>query len=79
AVFNLRTHKILIIPLMLILTAVFNGIGEVIYSERLFWNALSLAALCLNIYSNENIMNEERIADSNSIQAAERLHINGKI
>jgi len=54
---KLRTHEMLIIPLMLILTAVFNGIGEVIYCTRLFWNTLSLAVLCLSAYINENKLN----------------------
>lgn len=45
----IRFNIIHIIPFMLILTAIFNGIGEVMYSERLFWNALSLAGLSLGI------------------------------
>lgn len=44
---SLSLNAIHIIPLILILTAIFNGIGEVMYSERLFWNALSLAGLIL--------------------------------
>jgi O-antigen ligase len=47
----IRFNIINIIPFMLILTAIFNGIGEVMYSERLFWNALSLAGLSL-LYGN---------------------------
>jgi O-antigen ligase len=47
---SLSNHIIYLIPLLLILTAIFNGIGEVMYSERLFWNALSLAGLSLNIF-----------------------------
>jgi len=48
--------QILIIPLMLILTAFFNGVGEVIYTERLFWNALALAGLCLVTNNKSNTM-----------------------
>lgn len=48
--------QILIIPLMLILTAIFNGVGEVIYTERLFWNALALAGLCLVTNNKSNTM-----------------------
>lgn len=55
-VLHLRTHELLIIPLMLILTAIFNGIGEVIFSERLFWNTLALAALCLATYHKRNML-----------------------
>ncbi len=59
---KLGTHALLTVPLMLIFTAVFNGIGEVIYSERLFWNTLSLAVLCLATYSNESIFNAINIS-----------------
>lgn len=45
---NIGNYKFLIIPLILILTALFNGIGEVIYNDRLFWNAISLGGLCLS-------------------------------
>lgn len=44
---KLHENVFLIIPLLLILTACFNGIGEVIYNDRLFWNALSLGGICL--------------------------------
>lgn len=47
-ILRLKSNKVLFIPLVLILTAFINGIGEVMYSERLFWNTISLAALCLN-------------------------------
>ncbi len=50
---TMRLNIINIIPLILILTAIFNGIGEVMYSERLFWNALSLSGLALNLKVNE--------------------------
>ena len=55
---KIHTQELLMIPLMLILTAIFNGIGEIIYSERLFWNALSLAALCLVTFSKANVQLE---------------------
>lgn len=47
-IFKLRRQEMFIIPLVLIMTAFFNGVGEVIYSERWFWNALALAALCIS-------------------------------
>jgi len=47
AVSKIRLQRILFIPLMMILTAVFNGVGEVIYAERFFWNAFALTALCI--------------------------------
>jgi O-antigen ligase len=50
----IRFNNIYIIPFMLILTAIFNGIGEVMYSERLFWNALSLAGLSLLYKKNKS-------------------------
>nr|WP_319219499.1 O-antigen ligase family protein [uncultured Trichococcus sp.] len=51
---SVKFNVIHIIPLMLILTAIFNGIGEVMYSERLFWNGLSLAALSLSTLERKN-------------------------
>ena len=48
---KIRSFEIFIIPLMLILTGLFNGVGEIMYTERIFWNALSIACLCLTTYS----------------------------
>lgn len=45
---SLKMNVRFIIPIILILTAMFNGIGEVIYNDRLFWSALSLGGLCIN-------------------------------
>jgi O-antigen ligase len=58
---EIKTYPIFIIPLTLFLTAVFNGVGEVIYTERLFWNTLSIAALCLVTFSKA-----QRITSKNS-------------
>jgi len=69
---QLRSKEVLIIPLMLIMTLVFNGIGEVIFSERIFWNNLSLAALCLATYSTENRINARKLSDSKFFEITER-------
>lgn len=66
--------QILIIPLMLILTALFNGIGEVMYSERLFWNALALAGLCLSVQTNRNMLKTSQLL-SNAKQSDETMMI----
>lgn len=53
AIGELSNKKITVIPLMLILVSVANGIGEIIFPERFFWNALALAALCQStIFAN---------------------------
>lgn len=47
-------NKLLFIPLCLILTGIINGIGEVVYHERFFWSALSLAVLIIANIKNHN-------------------------
>ncbi len=44
----LRRFPAALIPLSMILTGLFNGIGEVMYCERLFWMVLSFSILCIN-------------------------------
>lgn len=41
-----------ILPAMLLLTALLNGIGETIYLEKFFWNGIALGWLYLNNTSN---------------------------
>ncbi len=48
-------YEVMVIPLSLIIVAILNGIGEVIYTERLFWNALALAGLGIATYSDKNV------------------------
>lgn len=43
----------LYLPIMILLTALFNGIGETIYLEKLFWNGIALAFLYVNNSSND--------------------------
>ena len=57
-ILKLNSYRILIIPLTLITTAFFNGIGEVVYSTRFFWNTLSLAVICLSTYYNKNTLKQ---------------------
>lgn len=66
-ILQMSTKEIFIIPLMMIMTATFNGIGEVMYSERLFWNTLSLAALCLSTYSKGNMLKDKKFPESTVI------------
>ena len=66
-VFKLQSQRILIIPLILILTAVFNGVGEMIYSERFFWIALALAALCLSTFANIGGLRPSKTSPSTAI------------
>lgn len=47
----LRKYPFALIPLCMVLTGIFNGIGEVMYCERLLWIVLSLAFLCINSLS----------------------------
>ena len=35
-------------PVSLLLAALFNGIGETVFSEKLFWNDIALAWLYMN-------------------------------
>lgn len=44
----LRKYPVALIPLCMLLTALFNGIGEVMYCERLLWIVLSLSFLFVN-------------------------------
>ena len=41
-------NPIVFFPIILLLSAFFNGIGETIYVEKLFWNGIGLAWLYLN-------------------------------
>lgn len=45
---RIASNSLLCIPLCLILTGIFNGVGEVVYHERFFWSALSLGILCIS-------------------------------
>lgn len=47
---RIKLNQMILVPLVLILTALINGIGEVVFYERYLWNAISLAALCLTTY-----------------------------
>lgn len=38
----------LIIPIMILLTGIINGIGETVFMEKFFWNGIALAWLYLN-------------------------------
>lgn len=73
AVSKVSKRQILIIPLMLILTAVFNGVGEVIYTERLFWNALALAGLCLITFTNKNRLETAKLLNNPVIKFPEPM------
>ena len=41
-------NPFIIIPLTLFFTGLFNGIGEVVFYEKLFWNSLALCALVVS-------------------------------
>lgn len=40
------------IPIMILLTALFNGIGETVYLEKFFWNGIALSFIYVNNTSN---------------------------
>lgn len=42
------------IPIMILLTALFNGIGETVYLEKLFWNGIALSFIYVNNTSNSD-------------------------
>lgn len=42
------TEPLIFIPILILLTALFNGIGETIFPEKLFWNGIALAWLYMN-------------------------------
>lgn len=46
---NVESQPIYLIPISLIITGFFNGVGEIVFIERWFWNAFALIAL---IYQN---------------------------
>jgi len=52
AITEMKCNPLLLIPLILIIVAIFNGFGEVVFHERYFWNALSLVALCIVTYNS---------------------------
>jgi O-antigen ligase len=41
-------QPLIFIPVLILVTAFFNGIGETIFSEKLFWNGIALAWLYMN-------------------------------
>ena len=41
-------YPTIIFPIMILITAIMNGIGETIYLEKLFWNGMALSWLFLN-------------------------------
>lgn len=49
---NLLKISVIILPVIILLTALFNGIGEVVYLEKLFWNGIALALLYTNNLTN---------------------------
>lgn len=49
---NSLSSPVVILPVMILLTALFNGIGEVIYLEKLFWNGIALGFLYINNSTN---------------------------
>jgi O-antigen ligase len=51
------------IPIMILLTALFNGIGETVYLEKLFWNGIALGFLYINNIS-ENIQSQTPLKSS---------------
>jgi len=42
------SEPLILIPLLIILTALLNGVGETIFPEKLFWNGIALALLYMN-------------------------------
>jgi len=53
---NLKRYiyePLILVPTLILLTAIFNGIGETIFGEKLFWNGIALAWLYMNnLYHN---------------------------
>ena len=45
---NCESISLSCIPICLIMTGIFTGIGEVVYHERFFWSALALGILCIS-------------------------------
>lgn len=45
---NGESIRLSCIPICLIMTGIFTGIGEVVYHERFFWSALALGILCIS-------------------------------
>ncbi len=45
---NYIESPLILIPLLILLTALFNGIGETIFSEKLFWNGIAFTWLYIN-------------------------------
>lgn len=42
------SQPVILIPVLILLTATFNGVGETIFPEKLFWNGIALAWLYMN-------------------------------
>jgi len=57
---NIKYNPYLSIPVMMILAAIFNGIGETIYLERFFWNSLALGILIVSATFKENSNENEK-------------------
>lgn len=57
-----KKNPFIIIPLTLFFTGLFNGIGEVVFYEKLFWNSIALCALVVSQSSIKKIRYE--IVDS---------------
>lgn len=49
---RMKSNHLLFIPLIFMLTALWNGLGEVVFYERYLWNALALAALCMMTFES---------------------------
>ncbi len=43
-----KTNSLIIIPLALFIAGLFNGIGEVVFYEKFFWNSIALCALIVS-------------------------------
>ena len=42
------SEPLILIPLLILLTALLNGVGETIFPEKLFWNGIALTLLYMN-------------------------------
>jgi O-antigen ligase len=45
---NYLHNPLMYLPVMILLTSLFNGIGETIFTEKLFWNGIALSWLYMN-------------------------------
>ena len=46
--FKYAKHPLIILPIMILLTGLMNGIGETIFTEKFFWNGIALSWIYLN-------------------------------